>query len=58
VTTTPTRVDGTIHSHGIGRYAHGSGLLPTWDVAINFAAITLDAQGCPTGGAVHAMTSY
>lgn len=59
VTTTATRVDGTIHSHGTGRGAHG-GLppLPTWDVTIDYAAIALDAQGCPTGGTVHAVTSY
>lgn len=58
VTTTATRVDGTIHSHGAGHAAHGSSPLPTWDVTVDYAAITLDAQGCPTGGTVHAVTSY
>lgn len=48
-------LDGSMHDRGIGsNYLAGV----TWDVAVDYHAITLDAQGCPTGGSLHAVTGY
>lgn len=61
VTVTATLVDGNVHSHGVTDVASGSnnpGVNVTWDTAVDYNHITLDAQGCATGGDVHATVSY
>ena len=30
----------------------------TWDLTVDYNAITLDPQGCPTGGSVHVVSCY
>ncbi|MBL0220613.1 MAG: hypothetical protein IPQ07_42945 [Myxococcales bacterium] len=61
ITITATSIDGSIHSHGVTDVAAGSasaGVNVTWDTAVDYDAITLDAQGCATAGTVHAVVSY
>lgn len=61
ITVTATSIDGNLHSHGVTDVASGSasaGVNVTWDTAVDYNAIALDAQGCATGGSVHAVVSY
>jgi hypothetical protein len=61
VTITATSVDGDVHSHGVTKVEGGSnnpGVNVTWDTTVDYNAISLDAQGCATGGSVHAVVSY
>ena len=48
-------LDGSMHDHGVG-YGNFDGV--TWDVTVDYQAITRDAQGCPTGGSLHAVMQY
>lgn len=52
---TAAGLDGSAHFHGAG-----SGISDgvRWDTTIEYRAIKLDAQGCPTGGSLQATTSY
>lgn len=61
VTLTATSIDGSVHSHGVTDVQGGSGaqtINVTWDTTVDYEAITLDAQGCATGGSVHAVVAY
>jgi hypothetical protein len=63
VTLTATSIDGSVHSHGTtkvdGSMTGGQGTIQiTWDTSVDYEAIALDAQGCATGGSVHAVVSY
>jgi hypothetical protein len=63
VTVTATSIDGNVHSHGVtkvdGSMTGGQGTISvTWDTSVDYDAITLDAQGCATGGSVHAVVAY
>jgi hypothetical protein len=64
VTITATSIDGKVHSHGVTNVeTGGQGGAPgqlkvTWDTDVDYQAIVLDAQGCATGGSVHAVVSY
>jgi hypothetical protein len=60
VTVTASLVDGNVHSHGVTMVEGGSaaGVNVTWDVTVDYNDIARDAQGCPTGGSVHAVTAY
>jgi hypothetical protein len=55
VSTAAAGLDGSAHFQ-----ATGSGGFDgvTWDETIKYRAITLDAQGCPTGGSLQATTVY
>lgn len=48
-------IDGSVHSHGTGSREY-AGI--TWDIVVDYRAITLDTQGCPIGGSLHVVTSY
>lgn len=52
---TADRVDGSVHAHGTGS-GEDAGI--TWDIVVDYHAITRDAEGCPVGGSLHAVTSY
>ena len=61
VTVNATSIDGNIHSHGVTNVDAGSNssaINVTWDTDVDYNAIALDAQGCATGGSVHAIVSY
>jgi hypothetical protein len=62
VTITATSIDGSVHSHGVtnvdGTSGAPSGVNVTWDTTVDYEAVALDAQGCATGGSVHAVVSY
>ena len=64
VTITATSIDGEVNSHGVTNVmTGGTGGAPgsvnvTWDTAVDYQSIVLDAQGCATGGSVHAVVSY
>lgn len=61
VTITATSIDGDVQSHGVTDVQGGSGagaINITWDTSVDYQAIQLDAQGCATGGSVHAVVSY
>ena len=61
LTITATSIDGDVHSHGVTDVQGGSGagaINVTWDTAVDYQSIVLDAQGCATGGSVHAVVSY
>lgn len=61
VTITATSIDGSVHSKGVTNVDAGSGATAVnvnWDTTVDYDAITLDAQGCATGGSVHAVVSY
>jgi len=61
VTNSATAIDGNIHSHGVTDIASGSnnpGINVTWDTGLDFNAISVDAQGCATGGDLHAVVAY
>lgn len=61
VTITATLIDGSVHSKGVTNVDAGSGATGvnvTWDTTVDYDAIALDAQGCATGGSVHAIVSY
>jgi len=63
LTITATSIDGSVHSHGVTNVTGGTGGAPgqvnvTWDTDVDYQAIVLDAQGCATGGSVHAVVSY
>lgn len=57
VTSTTTQLDGTVHSHGTTGGPYTS-LHVTWDVTVDFMAVTLDAQACPTGGSMRGLIRY
>jgi hypothetical protein len=57
VTHTATQLDGTMHGHGTTGGAYTT-LHVTWDVTVDFAAVTLDAQGCPVDGSVRGAIRY
>jgi hypothetical protein len=38
--------------------SNNPGVNVTWDTEVDYNAISLDAQGCATGGSVHAVVSY
>ncbi|HEX8107779.1 MAG TPA: hypothetical protein VF516_08610 [Kofleriaceae bacterium] len=52
---TQERIEGRVHSHATGS-RDATGL--RWDMGVDYRAIMLDAQGCPIGGALYAVTSY
>jgi hypothetical protein len=52
---TADRVDGSVHAHGTGS-REDAGII--WDNVVDYHAITRDAEGCPVGGSLHAVTSY
>jgi hypothetical protein len=61
VTINATTIDGNVHNHGVTDLAGGSNTQAidvTWDTATDYNNITLDAQGCATGGDVHATVGY
>ncbi len=61
ITITATSIDGSVHSKGITNVDAGSnatGVSVNWDTTVDYDAITLDAQGCATGGSVHAVVAY
>lgn len=55
LTVTADRVDGSMHGHGAGA-REDDGI--TWDIVVDYHAITRDAEGCPGGGSLHAVTRY
>lgn len=52
---TAAGLDGSAHFQATGS---GSSDGVRWDETVEYRAITLDAQGCPTGGSLQATTSY
>lgn len=55
------RLDGNAHLHGVGSdWIEGSSWFAgvSWDVTVDYQAIPLDPQGCPTGGSLHVFTQY
>ena len=59
VAITAAGVDGAVRHHGTGDLGPlGEQVRVTWDVALDYEAITLDAGGCPTGGTLHVVTAY
>jgi len=59
VATTATSIDGNLHGHGeLGPNGSFSSGALTWDLTVDYNAITLDPQGCPTGGSVHVISRY
>jgi hypothetical protein len=57
VTVTATSIDGSVHSQGDATGTQ-AGYDISWDVTVDYQAIGLDGQGCPTSGSIHAAASY
>jgi hypothetical protein len=61
VTVNATLIDGSIHSHGktdVSAMGSTPGVNVTYDTNVDYNNIVLDAQGCATGGDLHATVSY
>lgn len=61
VTVSATLIDGTVHSNGKTDVTAMNGnpsVNVTYDTTVDYNQITLDAQGCATGGDLHATVSY
>lgn len=58
LTLTATSIDGEVHTKGTTSGTESGGYNVKWDIDVQYNAVTLNAAGCPTGGSVHATSTY
>ena len=59
VTVDATHIDGNVHSHGDANGSDQSGSFAvTWDIAVDYRNIGLDASGCPISGSLAATVQF